>query len=291
MKLKILYGIIFYGLLTNFVFSQEKKIIAILDFYNTSKEEAINYLQNGIPESMMTYLANYKEFSIVERARLKDALNEMQLGMTGVIDETTASKIGHAVGANAIIVGSYLKVGNKVRINARLIDVQTGKILLGEQVTGDIENEIFQLLDKVSEKMAKRLLGKPIEREESKSEYTGPQKKSLFFPIIMLGSGIGCLAGAGVTYYLAESSYSKYQDATTADDAVKYREDTKKYDKLTLILGSVGGGVILTYAILKYIVKPPFLVYNNVVPEDINVALIQNRVYFGYNKNFTIDWR
>ena len=49
-------------------------------------------LKNGIPESMSTYLANYQSFQIVERGRLNDALKEMQLSQTGLIDESTAAK-------------------------------------------------------------------------------------------------------------------------------------------------------------------------------------------------------
>jgi TolB-like protein len=102
-------------------------VIAGLDFNNTSGDTSIGYLKSDIPESMHTCLANYKEFAIVERSRLQDVLKEIQLAQSVVIDESTAAKIGNAVGASAIIIGSYLKVGSNIRINARLLDVASGK--------------------------------------------------------------------------------------------------------------------------------------------------------------------
>lgn len=227
---------------------EAQKVIAVLDFNNTSGDTSIDYLKSGIPESMLTYLANYKEFSIVERSRLQDALKEIQLAQSGVIDESTAAKIGNAVGASAIIIGSYLKVGANIRINARLLDVASGKILMGEQVQGNAEQEIFQLLDDVSERMAKRLLGKEtVTTTLTKQQANGKNgKKTSILPVSLMAVGGAGLVTGGVFFGLAEMSYKQYKETTVPADAESLREKTKMYDTTTLIAGGVGGAFLLS---------------------------------------------
>ena len=119
-------------------FASTKRRIAVLDFINTSRRDDQNYLIKTIPESISTYLVKSEEIEIVERTRLMDAVEEMKLGLTGLLDETTASKLGKAVGADSIIIGSFVEIREQLRINARIIDVKTAKAITSEQVTGNI---------------------------------------------------------------------------------------------------------------------------------------------------------
>ena len=98
------------------IFAQEAKklTIAVVDFTNTNKDPELDYLVKGIPESIITYLGERGKVRIVERARLDAALKELKLGISGIVDEQTAVKIGKAVGATAIIVGSFIRVAGNI---------------------------------------------------------------------------------------------------------------------------------------------------------------------------------
>jgi len=124
----------------------KKLVIAVVDFTNVGNDPQLEGLVKGIPESVTTYLGKKGKVRIVERSRLEAALKELQLGMTGIVDEETAARVGKAVGASAIMVGSFLKIGDLIRINARLIDVQTGEVIMADQVQGRFE-EVFGLMD------------------------------------------------------------------------------------------------------------------------------------------------
>jgi len=143
------------------IFAQEnsKNTIAIMDFQNTSNKSDLDYLQKSIPEMLITTLAKRGRINIVERSRLEDALKEMELGMSGVVDQSKAVELGKAVGANAIMVGSYLDIGGIIRINARLIDVKTSKVLKAESVQGRTGKEIFDLMDRLAASIEAQLLG------------------------------------------------------------------------------------------------------------------------------------
>ena len=150
---------------TVFPFSMldDKIVIAVVDFRNTGNDESYNYLENTIPEAIITYLAKAGNIEIVERSRLKDALKEMELGMSGIMDERTAVEVGKAVGANAILVGSFVSIGDVIRINARLIDVKTSRIIKAEIVQGGVGVEIFNLMDEMARSIEAQLIGETEE--------------------------------------------------------------------------------------------------------------------------------
>lgn len=163
---------------------KEKITIAIVDFQNTSGNSRLDYLEKSLPEMLITNLAKKGIFNIVERSRLQDAIKEMQLGMTGVVDQSNAVELGKAVGANAILLGSFLEISGVIRINARLIDVKTSKVLKAESVQGDVGREIFSLTDQLASSIEAQFAEKkpitvtPKKVQSPQKTPTTPAKKS-----------------------------------------------------------------------------------------------------------------
>jgi len=149
----------FQAMALAFEVRNEKIVIAIVNFRNTSNNTELDYLEDSIPESIITSMAKSGQLEIVERSRLQDAIKEMELGMSGVVDEKTAVEVGRAVGANAILVGSYVAIGSMIQINARLIDVETSKIVKADSKRGNVGEEIFNLMDQMAQSMEAQLLG------------------------------------------------------------------------------------------------------------------------------------
>lgn len=143
---------------------QQKITIAIMDFQNTSGKSNLDYLQQAIPEALITRLAESGNLNIVERTRLEDTLQEMKLGMVGLVDQDKAAEIGKAVGANAIMVGSFLEISNVIRLNARLINVQTSKVVTAKTIQGQSGTQIFNLMDDLAIAIEDQLLGKKSPR-------------------------------------------------------------------------------------------------------------------------------
>ena len=203
--LTVLLG--FQGMFLDLVQAEAgKEIIAVVDFKNVSGTEELDYLTKAIPESIITYLGKSGRIEIVERSRMKAALEEMKLGMTGIVDEQTAVEVGKAVGANAIMVGSFVKIEDQIMINARLIDVQTSRIIAGDQRRGRVGKEIFDLMEQVAEGMQAKLLeGRatieiqqiPISKVPGKRISKPVYKKWWFWAILAAGVGGGIAATQG----------------------------------------------------------------------------------------------
>jgi len=121
--------------------------IAVLDFQNLTGREEMKFLEKAIPQILITDLMLCDKITIVERSRMQDILDEMQLALSGVIDEEMAVEIGTMAGANAILVGSITVGGEVYRIDSRLVDVATTEVLLTEKKDWLSEGENIRAVD------------------------------------------------------------------------------------------------------------------------------------------------
>ncbi len=69
------------------------------------------------------------KYALVERQQLLLALEELNLGSTELVDESTRLRLGKIVGAGMMVFGSYQTIGDIMRLDLRLVDVRTGKVL------------------------------------------------------------------------------------------------------------------------------------------------------------------
>ncbi len=146
--------------------------VGVTPFVNITGHKEFDWLSIGISECLCTKLASLPYLTLVERARLSEALKEIEMGQTGLIDEATAAKTGQMVGAEELVVGSYQIVGEKIRINARFVDVDEGKIKKTAEATGNMD-QIFDLQDQIAASFLDNLKI-PITREEKPVVSTKP---------------------------------------------------------------------------------------------------------------------
>jgi hypothetical protein len=71
-------------------------------------------------------------------------------------------QVGREVGVNYALEGSVRRVGNQVRVNAQLIDTQTGGHLWADRFDGDVGN-LFALQDSITSNLAVTLSVELIE--------------------------------------------------------------------------------------------------------------------------------
>ena len=81
----------------------------------------------GLAEAAVSELKR-NGFSVVERARLKDILQELKLAASGLAESDIAIDIGKLGVADGIIFGSFESVGGNTNGNLRLVSVETGEI-------------------------------------------------------------------------------------------------------------------------------------------------------------------
>lgn len=114
--------------------SSEFRVLSILDFTDNSGLPEYAWLSGGLSDMLITDLSA-AELTLVNRDDLNEALAEQSLALAGITDDT-ALEIGRMVMADAILKGGYAVSGGELRIDARIADVNTGKVISTAAVTG-----------------------------------------------------------------------------------------------------------------------------------------------------------
>jgi len=108
--------------------SAGKKTIAVVDF--TDLQGNVTELGRFLPEEFSTALVNAgKGFVVIDRIHLKSILKEHKLSASGIIDPTTARKLGKIAGVQALITGTVTPFGDNVRVTVKILDTETAKII------------------------------------------------------------------------------------------------------------------------------------------------------------------
>jgi len=116
----------------------EKVKIGIIEFQSLNEEAKKDNLGKIVSEMLTTSFVNSESFKIIEREQLQKVVEEFQLSQSGIIDTSYAKQIGKIAGADAIVTGSVTKIGDDLRLDARIIDVESGIILTAEKSEGKI---------------------------------------------------------------------------------------------------------------------------------------------------------
>jgi hypothetical protein len=167
-----------------FAAGQQSMVVGIIEF---EEKTSIGQENAGviIPEILINDLKNIGRYKLAERVLLQTALEEQELQMTGITDQSSAAKVGQVFGLDAFVVGSVMKVDKKISITGRVIATETAEII----TTGTVEFTNLKHLDAELEELAYQLSG------YSESEY----RKILFVKEISKNT-IGALAGISVGY-------------------------------------------------------------------------------------------
>jgi TolB-like protein len=131
-----------------------KKTVAVLAFDNNTGKSDYDHLGKGLSTMMTNDLASVDDIRVVERDRLADVTKEIDRQQTRYFDSTTAVKVGRLVGAEYIVTGAFIATDPQMRIDTRVIRVETGVIVKTATVTGksdkflDLEKRLARQLVK-----------------------------------------------------------------------------------------------------------------------------------------------
>jgi len=104
----------------------QKHTIAVVEFVDLRGN--ITDFGRFLAEELITRLYQTKKFKVIERQLLNKVITEQKLSLTGLIDQTSAQRLGQLLGVDAIASGTITDLDKNLRINARLINTGTGEI-------------------------------------------------------------------------------------------------------------------------------------------------------------------
>ncbi len=119
--------------------------IAVLYFQNKSGNSALDPLRKGLTLMLITDLAQVKGLQVVERIKLQALVEEMGLGVSGLVDEGTAPRVGRLLGARWLVGGNILPaMEERLKIQAYPLEVPKAQVL-GEPSSEGKLVDLFRL--------------------------------------------------------------------------------------------------------------------------------------------------
>ena len=121
------------------------KTLAILPFENNSVTEPERFapLTKGLAAMLTTDLKNSgTALKLIEREKIQALLKEVALSQSGSVDKSTAVQVGRILGAQAIAFGSFMVLGTDVRLDLRIIKVETSELIMAESISGSSDGFI-----------------------------------------------------------------------------------------------------------------------------------------------------
>jgi adenylate cyclase len=117
----------------------EEPSLVVLPFDNLSDDPEQEYFADGITEDLTTDLARSSKLFVIAR----------NSAFTYKGKTFNVQDVGRELGVRYALEGSVRKVGERVRINAQLIDATTGHHLWSERYDGEVA-DVFGLQDQIA---------------------------------------------------------------------------------------------------------------------------------------------
>jgi TolB-like protein len=183
-------------------------------------QESLNALGGGIAQILASDLSRSPGGSAAPRASTADAITSQELGKSIRIDAATAAKIGKLVGARYVIMGNFVDYYGKFRLNARVVDVQTGAIIKG------ISNEDPKMQDRdqiylITQTIAQRILEELKLPPASVSQAVVPGAAVIAFSLGLQAEDAGNKTKAASLYERALQAAPDFPEAKDALRRVK----------------------------------------------------------------------
>ena len=137
--------------------TEKNNRLVVLYFDNTSKNKKLDPLRKTLADMLISDISDLQSVNVVEREKLEDIIKELNLSKTKYIDRKSALKIGRMLSAKYIMIGSFIDPpieGLPLRVDAKIIDVETSEIKWAKGVTGE-KKDLYKLEKKLFRKFKK----------------------------------------------------------------------------------------------------------------------------------------
>jgi TolB-like protein len=130
--------------------------LMVLYFDNDTGHAEYDSLAKGLADMMITDLSAVPSLRVVEREKLEALLAELKLQRKKYFDPKTAQRIGKGTGAAYAVTGSFLSIEPNIRLDVRMVKIDTAMVVKSASVTGN-KDKFFDLQQQLTTKLVEGL--------------------------------------------------------------------------------------------------------------------------------------
>ena len=136
------------------------KSIAVLPFENRSEDKTNAYFTDGVQDEILTDLAKIADLKVISRTSVMQYKSEVARNLR---------EIGRQLGVANVVEGSVQRSGNRVRVNAQLIDARNDAHLWAQTYDRDLA-DVFAIQSEIAKTIADQLQAKLSPNEKKAIE-------------------------------------------------------------------------------------------------------------------------
>jgi TolB-like protein/Tfp pilus assembly protein PilF len=135
----------------------DEKSIAVLPFQNLSRDPDNAFFTDGVQDEILTDLARVADLKVISRTSVLQYKSDRPRNLR---------EIGQQLGVAHVLEGSVQRAGNRVRVNAQLVDARTDRHLWAQTYDRDLA-DVFAIQSEIAKSIARELRAKlsPVEKE------------------------------------------------------------------------------------------------------------------------------
>ena len=130
--------------------------IVVLPFENLTDDRADDWLAGAFSESITSGLQFVETLIPISRDRIIELYRREDIREAAAIDGGALRRVAEALRVRYVVHGSYQKVGDRIKVSARLLDTESGAIAAEESVTDGFSN-LLQVEDDLADRFVRRL--------------------------------------------------------------------------------------------------------------------------------------
>jgi eukaryotic-like serine/threonine-protein kinase len=147
--------------------------VAVLYFENNTGDPSLDWLRTALSDMMVTDLSQSPGIEILGTDSLYQILKDLNRLDERVNSLEVVREIAERARVETVLVGSFVKAGDTIRVNVRLQEASTGHILSTEHVEGQGESAIFPMVDDLTRRIQSRFeVPRVVELDRNLEEVT-----------------------------------------------------------------------------------------------------------------------
>jgi DNA-binding winged helix-turn-helix (wHTH) protein/tetratricopeptide (TPR) repeat protein len=135
--------------------------VAVLPFENLTRQSDDDWLASAFSDSLTFGLQSLDSLILVSRTGIAQAYQAQSLREADRLEPEAIERLARALDVRYYVHGSYQRIGDQVRVVARLVEVDPGTIKAQESVTDRFVN-LLQLEDALARRFAASLESGPV---------------------------------------------------------------------------------------------------------------------------------
>ncbi|HTK28556.1 MAG TPA: protein kinase [Vicinamibacterales bacterium] len=199
-----------------------KPSVAVLYFENNTGNAQLDWLRTGLTDMLVTDLSQSPDVEVLGTDRLVQILTAMHRQDDRVISFDTVQELARRAGVRSVLLGSYVKAGDTIRINMKLQDAASGRLLTAERVEAVGEANLFPTVDDLTRRIKAKFAVPAVDPTRSLIASPGA---------VAAGTGTGIDRDLKDVTTSSIEAYRYYADAISLHERFREREALIPFEK------------------------------------------------------------